>query len=167
MKYKKLSKKSGRNKTTKPKGNLDPSCVIGSARHRAPVELKAFKDLGVALEHVEESYLAAFLVCWLCKFVFAKYDINFIHPGVFKVASKIDAGEYFSLVIPVLANIYNSLSIVSNSASAEDRAAVLPYHYVYSWLGEYFGTHFSSLTLDKLGPSSSTSTKLGPLMTKY
>ena len=38
---------------------------------------------------------------------------------------------------------------------------------MFGWLGEYFGTNFSSSTLDKLGPSLSTSAKLGPLMTKY
>ncbi|KAM1529838.1 hypothetical protein ACFX1Z_018997 [Malus domestica] len=61
-------------------------------------------------------------------------------------------GESFSLAIPV---------------STEDRVAVLPYHYVYGWLGEYFGTHFSLTTLDKSRPSSSTAAKMGPLMTKY
>ncbi|KAM1068418.1 hypothetical protein ACFX2A_000391 [Malus domestica] len=74
------------------------------------------------------------------------------------------AGESFSLVIPILANIYDGLRVVSDLASIEDRDAVLPYHYVYGWLGEYFGTHFSSSTLDKSGPSV---VKLGPLMTKY
>ena len=57
MKYKKPSKKSGRNKTTKPKEDLDPSGAIGSAERRAPAELKVFDELGVMSEHVEESYL--------------------------------------------------------------------------------------------------------------
>ncbi|CAN6544074.1 unnamed protein product [Malus baccata var. baccata] len=83
------------------------------------------------------------------------------------MASKVAAGESFSLVIPVLANIYNNLSIVSCSASNEDHTAVLPYHYVYDWLGEYFGTHFSSSSLDKSGPSSPTLAKIWLLMTKY
>ncbi|CAN6577073.1 unnamed protein product [Malus baccata var. baccata] len=167
MKYKRHTKKSGRNKTIRPKGDSDPSGVIGLAVRRTPAELKAFEDFGVVSEHLEESYLAVFLACWLCKFVFPKDDVNLIHPGVFKVASKMAAGESFSLAIPVLANIYDDLNVILNLASTEDRAAVLPYHYVYGWLGEYFGTHFSSLTLDKSGSSSPTSIKLGPLMTKY
>ena len=150
--YKKSSKRRSCNKTTKPKGDSYPSGAIGSARRRSPAELRAFEDLGIASEHVEESYLAAFLACWLCKFVFPIGDVNFVRPGVFKVASKMAAGESFSLAIPVLANIYNGLSVVSNSANTEDRAAVLPYHYVYGWLGEYFGTHFFSSTLNKSGP---------------
>ena len=102
MKYKRPSKKSGRNKTTRPKGDSDPSGVIGPVRRRALTELKTFEDLGVASEHLEESYLAAFLACWLCKFVFPKDDVNYIRPGVFKVASKMAAGESFSLAIPSL-----------------------------------------------------------------
>ena len=128
MKYKRSSKKSGRNKTTKPKGEPDPSGVIGLAGRRTLAKLKAFEDLGVVSEHLEESYLAVFLACWLCKFVFPKDDVNFIRPGVFKVASKMAACESVSLAIPVLANICNGLSVVSNLANTEDRAAVIPYH---------------------------------------
>ncbi|XP_070671115.1 uncharacterized protein [Malus domestica] len=167
MRYKKSSKKSCRNKTTRPKGDSDPSGVIGSTRRRSSNELRAFEDLGIVSEHVDESYLAAFIACWLCKFVFPTCDVNLVRLGVFKIASKMAAGESFSLAILVLANIYNGLSIVSNSASTKDRAAVLPYHYVYGWLGEYFGTHFSLTTLDKSRPSSSTAAKIEPLMTKY
>ncbi|KAM1683704.1 hypothetical protein TB2_034361 [Malus domestica] len=63
MKYKKPSKKNGRNKTTKPKGDSYLSGVIGSTRHRSPTDLKVFEDLGITSEHVEESYLATFLAC--------------------------------------------------------------------------------------------------------
>ncbi|KAM1769058.1 hypothetical protein ACFX12_046944 [Malus domestica] len=167
MRYKKSSKKSGRNKTTRPKGDSDPSGVISSTKRRSSDELRAFEDLGITSEHVEESYLAAFLACWLCKLVFPTGDVNLIRPGVFKVVSKMAVGESFSLTIPALANIYNGLSIVSDSVSKEDRVAVIPYHYVYGWLGEYFGIHFSLSTLDMSRPSSSTRAKLGPLMTKY
>ncbi|KAM1845273.1 hypothetical protein ACFX13_019593 [Malus domestica] len=167
MKYQKCLKKSGRNKTTRPKGDSDPLGVIGQAGHHTPTELKAFEDLGMVSEHLEESYLAAFLACWLCKFVFPKDDINFVLPEVFKVASKMASGESFSLAISVLANIYNGLGVVSNLVNTKDCVTVLPYHYLYGWSGEYFGTHFSSSTLDKLRSSSSTSVKLEPLMTKY
>ncbi|KAM1561246.1 hypothetical protein ACFX1Z_004395 [Malus domestica] len=167
MKYQRRLKKNGRNKTTRPKGNSDPSGVTGQAGRCTPTELKAFKDLGVASEHLEESYLATFLACWLCKFVFPKDEVNFVRPRVFKVASKMAASESFSLAISVLANIYNGLGVVLNSASTEDRVVVLPYHYVYGWLGEYFGSHFSSSTLDKSRLFSPTSVKLAPLMTKY
>ena len=81
MKYKKPSKKSGRNKTTKPKRDSNPSGVIGSARRCSLVELKTFDDLGIGSEHVEESHLATFLACWLCKFVFPTDDnVNLISP---------------------------------------------------------------------------------------
>ena len=161
MKYKKPSKKSGRNKTTKPNWDLDPSGAIGSAEWCAPAELKVFDKLGVASEHAKESYLAVFSACWLCKFVFPKDDVNFFHPRVFKVATKMVTGESFSLAILVLANIYDGLSTASNSASIKDCVVVLPNHYVYGWLGEHFGTHFSSSTLDKSRYSSSNVAKQG------
>ncbi|KAM1944678.1 hypothetical protein ACFX15_012881 [Malus domestica] len=114
MKYQRCSKKSGRNKTTKLKGDSDPSGVIGQAGPRTPTELKAFEDLGLASEHLEESYLAAFLACWLRKFFFPKDEVNFVLPGIFKVVNKIAAGESFNLAISVLTNIYNGLGVVSN-----------------------------------------------------
>ncbi|KAM1343032.1 hypothetical protein ACFX2F_007275 [Malus domestica] len=134
MKYKRPSKKNGHNKTTKSNGDLDPSGVIGPTEHRTLTDLKAFKDLGATSEQLEESYLAAFLACWFWKFVFPKDNINFIRPGVFKVARKMAAGESFSLAILILTNIYNGLSVVSNSVSTKNCSAVLQYHYVYGWL---------------------------------
>ncbi|KAM1405247.1 hypothetical protein ACFX2F_000098 [Malus domestica] len=133
MKYQRHLKKSGRNKTTRLKGDSDPSGVIGQTERCTPAELKAFEDLSVASEHLEESYLAAFLACWLCKFVFPKDNVNFVRPGVFKVASKMAVGESFSLAIPVLANIYNGLGVVLNLASTEGRVAVLPLP-IHVWL---------------------------------
>ncbi|RXH92772.1 hypothetical protein DVH24_042546 [Malus domestica] len=144
MKYKKPSKKSGRNKTTNPKGDSYPS-----ARRRAFVELKVFVDLGAASEHVEESYLVAFLFYWLCKFVFPKNDIKFICLGVFKVASKMAASESFSLASPFLTNIYDGLKLGKHRGSCCSTSLPLCVR-----LGEYFGTHCSLSTLDNLGPSS-------------
>ncbi|KAM2504159.1 hypothetical protein PS1_038104 [Malus domestica] len=83
MKYKRPLKKSGRNKTTKPKGDLDSSSVIGSVERHASADLKVFDELGVASKHVEESYQAACLACWLCKFVLPKTTSTlFVFHGV-------------------------------------------------------------------------------------
>nr|XP_028945282.1 uncharacterized protein LOC114819804 [Malus domestica] len=76
-----------------------------------------------------EDYLQAAAICLGHTISFSKRpqdDVNFIRPGVFKVASKMAVGESFSLAIPVLANIYDGLNVISNLASTEDRAAVLP-----------------------------------------
>ena len=67
-----------------------------------------------------------------------------IRLGVFKVASRMAQGETFSLVVPVLASIYNSLNKIACSSKPRTNASIFPIHYLYGWLGEYFDTHFIS-----------------------
>ncbi|CAL9017787.1 unnamed protein product [Prunus brigantina] len=93
---------------------------------------------------MEKSYLAAFLTCWLCKFVFPKDDVTLIRPGVFKVASRMAHGVSFGLAVPVLASIYKGLNDISSADDSGNCTTVLPFHYVYGWLGEYFDTYFTS-----------------------
>ncbi|CAL8083342.1 unnamed protein product [Prunus armeniaca] len=93
---------------------------------------------------MEKSYLAAFLACWLCKFVFPKDDVTLIRPGVFKVASRMAHGVSFGLAVLVLASIYKGLNDISSADDPGICTTVLYFHYVYGWLGEYFDTHFTS-----------------------
>ena len=53
-------------------------------------------------------------------------------------------GETFSLVVPLLASIYNSLNEISCSLKPGTNASIITIHYLYRWLGEYFDTHFIS-----------------------
>ena len=71
-------------------------------------------------------------------------SVNLIHPGVFKVASRIAQCETFSLVVLVLANIYNDLNEIVCSSKPRTNASIFPIHYLYGWLGKYFDTHFIS-----------------------
>ncbi|CAL9014028.1 unnamed protein product [Prunus brigantina] len=144
FKYKKSSRKTVRNKSQKPKEDSDPSGIIPTALKRTEEEEEVFEDLGIADEDMEKSYLAAFLACWLCKFVFPKDDVTLIRPGVFKVASRMAHGVSFGLAVPVLASIYKGLNDISSADDQGNCATVLPFHYVYGWLGEYFNTHFTS-----------------------
>ncbi|CAL8153323.1 unnamed protein product [Prunus armeniaca] len=113
------------------------------ALKRTEEEEGVFEDLGITDEDMEKSYLAAFLACWLCKFVFPKDDVTLIRPGVFKVASRMAHGVS-SVDVPVLANIYKGLQDISSADDPGNCTTVLPFHYVYGWLGEYFDTHFTS-----------------------
>ncbi|BFG37659.1 hypothetical protein CerSpe_239330 [Prunus speciosa] len=58
----------------------------------------------------------------------------------------------FSLAIPVLVSIYKGLNKISSADDSGDCATVLPFHYVYGWLGEYFNTHFLSSSSEKSTP---------------
>ena len=55
-------------------------------------------------------------------------------------------GETFSLVVLVLASIYNGLNEIDCSSKPRTNASIFPIHYLYGWLGEYFDTHFISLS---------------------
>ena len=106
--------------------------------------MEVFYNLGVAETNVKETYLAAFLACWLCKFVLPWGSVNLIRLGVFKVASRMAQYQTFSLVVPMLASIYNNLNEIACSSKPGTNASIFPIHYLYGWLGEYFNTHFIS-----------------------
>uniref|UniRef100_A0A9I9EI04 Aminotransferase-like plant mobile domain-containing protein n=1 Tax=Cucumis melo TaxID=3656 RepID=A0A9I9EI04_CUCME len=102
-----------------------------------------FAKLGIRNDLKDETYLAAFLSCWLCLFVFP-HKGSFLRPRVFMAASLMATGTIYSLAVPVLANIYHGLGLItkaSNSIGCMDFH--FPMHYVYGWLAHYFGTHYS------------------------
>ena len=70
IKYAKPPKKSIRNKTQRPKETRNPSGEIDPIKSRTQSEMEVFDNLSIAETDVKETYLAAFLACWLCKFVF-------------------------------------------------------------------------------------------------
>ena len=67
-----------------------------------------------------------------------------IHLGVFKVASRMAQSKAFSLVVLVLARIYNGLNKIACSSKPRTNASIFPIHYLYGWLDEYFDTYFIS-----------------------
>ncbi|KAG5523896.1 hypothetical protein RHGRI_030781 [Rhododendron griersonianum] len=142
--YSKSSRKTSRNKTQRPANVNNPSGTIGEAQVRTPKQEEVFTILGVKETQKDVTHLAAFLVCWLCKFVLPVGSCELIRPGVFKVAAMMARGTRFCLAIPVLASIYRGLNDIAKSSNPGKCDAVFPVHYVYAWLGEYFSTHFSS-----------------------
>ena len=69
MKYAKPLKKITRNKAQRPKKTHNPSEEIDPVKSCTQSEMGVFDNLGVAEADVKETYLVAFLACWLCKFV--------------------------------------------------------------------------------------------------
>ncbi|KAG5553477.1 hypothetical protein RHGRI_011376 [Rhododendron griersonianum] len=142
--YSKSSRKTSRNKTQRPANVNNPSGTIGEAQVRTPKQEEVFTILGVKETQKDVTHLAAFLACWLCKFVLPVGSYELIRPGVFKVAAMMARGTRFCLAVPVLASIYRGLNDIAKSSNPGKCDAVFPVHYVYAWLGEYFSTHFSS-----------------------
>ncbi|KAK4731491.1 hypothetical protein R3W88_024479 [Solanum pinnatisectum] len=99
-----------------------------------------FSNLG-AKHQKYETYLTAFLSCWLCAFVFLFEKGNFIRLGTFKIASLMASGRRVSLV-PVLASIYHGINKISNSSQLDHIRVCFPIHYVYCYLAYYLKTHY-------------------------
>uniref|UniRef100_A0A9I9ECM8 Aminotransferase-like plant mobile domain-containing protein n=1 Tax=Cucumis melo TaxID=3656 RepID=A0A9I9ECM8_CUCME len=115
-----------------------------------------FTELGIKDDLKDETYLAAFLSCWLCLFVFSQKG-SFLRPGVFRAASLMAAGTIYSLAVPVLANIYHGLGLITKASNLIGRMNFhFPMHYVHGWLAHYFGTHYPLPTEVR-----------GPKMTKF
>ncbi|GFS40828.1 hypothetical protein Acr_00g0070760 [Actinidia rufa] len=115
-----------------------------------------FVSLGINDDVVEQTYLAAFLSCWLCIFVLPSEEVNTIRPTTFKVASMMASGQEICLAIPVLTSIYKGLNNIANSSTLGRSESYFPTHYLYAWLAYIFGTHY-------LIPFSLA----GPKMTEY
>uniref|UniRef100_A0A9I9E1M3 Aminotransferase-like plant mobile domain-containing protein n=2 Tax=Cucumis melo TaxID=3656 RepID=A0A9I9E1M3_CUCME len=53
------------------------------------------------------------------------------------------AGTIYSLAVPVLANIYHGLGLITKASNPIGRMDFhFPMHYVHGWLAHYFGTHY-------------------------
>ncbi|KAA0060611.1 hypothetical protein E6C27_scaffold22G004890 [Cucumis melo var. makuwa] len=130
-------KKASRSKSTQ---NPDGSKI--QAREWSSRESMLFAELGIKDDLKDETYLAAFLSCWLCLFVFPQKG-SFLRPGVFRAASLMAAGTIYSLAVPVLANIYHGLGLITKASNPIGR---MDFHflmyYVHGWLAHYFGTHY-------------------------
>ncbi|KAL6225753.1 hypothetical protein ACLB2K_004602 [Fragaria x ananassa] len=118
------------------KNTYNPSGEIHEVKARTDDDSALFDDLGVDDEDIESTYLAAFYGCWLCLFVFPMDDTGLIRPIVFIVASKMSQG----------------LNEISASKDPGNCPATLPFHYVYTWLTEYFDTYFYSPLFDSFKP---------------
>ncbi|KAA0050333.1 hypothetical protein E6C27_scaffold88G00590 [Cucumis melo var. makuwa] len=130
-------KKASRSKSTQ---NPDGSKI--QAHEWSSRESMLFAELGVRDDLKDETYLAAFLSYWLFLFVFP-HKGSFLRPEVFRVASLMATGTIYSLAVPVLANIYHGLGLITKASNPIGRMDFhFPMHYVHGWLAHYFGTHY-------------------------
>ncbi|XP_056684069.1 uncharacterized protein [Spinacia oleracea] len=120
---------------------------------------EAFRILRIPEAHHRQTYLAAFLSCWLCAFVLPVSDLGCIRPGSFKPASFLASGKETSLAIPVLASIYHGLSKISNSPTPSKHRESFPAQYVYVWTAKYFRSHHI-VTYDFVGAPLMRSVKM-------
>ncbi|KAL2935526.1 Sphingosine 1-phosphate receptor 3 [Bienertia sinuspersici] len=95
---------------------------------------KAFVVLDIPEKHRKQTYLAAFLSCWLYAFVLPVKNLGCIRPCILQTSS-------VSLAIPVLASNYKGLNDLSNSLTLSQQREHFPAHCVYAWIAQYFRSH--------------------------
>lgn len=105
-----------------------------------------FAILNIEGDSRRETYLAAFISCWLCLFVLPSRHVGQIRPGVFKMACFMARGTPVGLAIPVLSSIYRGLNAIAKSGTPGKARAPLPFHYVHGWMVSYFNTHYATPT---------------------
>ncbi|KAA0047546.1 hypothetical protein E6C27_scaffold2963G00230 [Cucumis melo var. makuwa] len=133
---------SQQKKASRSKSTQNPDGLKIQAREWSSRESMLFAELGIKDDLKDETYLAAFLSCWLCLFVFPQKG-SFLRPGVFRAASLMAADTIYSLAVPVLANIYHGLGLITKASNPIGRMDFhFPMHYVHGWLAHYFGTHY-------------------------
>uniref|UniRef100_M1D9Y3 Aminotransferase-like plant mobile domain-containing protein n=1 Tax=Solanum tuberosum TaxID=4113 RepID=M1D9Y3_SOLTU len=130
-------------KHARPESTHNPSGGLPDTTRWSHVEERMFSGHGVRDDKRDETYLAAFLSCWLCAFLLPNKDGEFVHPGTFKMASLMERGRKISLAILVLANIYNRLNKISTLSPLHQIKVCFPIHYVYGWFDHYLKTHYA------------------------
>ncbi|KAJ8422003.1 hypothetical protein Cgig2_020467 [Carnegiea gigantea] len=100
-----------------------------------------FDELGVATGQRTETFLAAFLSCWLCTFILPVRDAGCIRPGTFSIASLMASGVGYCLPTAVLASIYKGLNELSRSSHPGRGGGHFPTHFLYAWLAKNFDVY--------------------------
>ena len=122
-------KKASHSKSTQ---NPDGSKI--QAHEWSSRESILFAELGIRYNLKDETYLAAFLSCWLCLFVFLQKG-SFLRPRVFRAASLMATGTIYSLEVLILANIYHGLGLITKASNSIGHINFhFPTYYIYGWL---------------------------------
>ncbi|KAJ8444411.1 hypothetical protein Cgig2_005933 [Carnegiea gigantea] len=90
-----------------------------------------FDKLGVAIGQRTETFLAAFLSCWLCTFILPVRDTGCIHPGTFSIASLMASGIGYCLA--------RGISIYSSFVSYRCEDNLVMEHYCPDQFSSQFG----------------------------
>ncbi|XP_051131227.1 uncharacterized protein LOC127251539 [Andrographis paniculata] len=144
VKYERPQIRRGKESTrsSRPDATYNPTGEIGAHEPWSKAQESSFAKLKVGREHLEETFLAAFLSCWLCIFVLPLDDVGLIRPSTFKMASVLASGFPVSLAIPVLTSIYRGLNQIADSSCPGQVRSTIPLHFLTGWIAEYFQTHY-------------------------
>ncbi|KAH6762260.1 hypothetical protein C2S52_019693 [Perilla frutescens var. hirtella] len=130
-------------KTVRPKSTHNPTGEIKVHETWTAKEKMPFEKLDVKERYVTQTYLAAYLSCWLCSFVLPEDDANLIRPETFKMASMMASGREVALTVLVLASIYRAENIwyVDDGEAPESHQCyfmAIRSNYLTKRLGDHF-----------------------------
>ena len=138
-------------KSARPRSICNPNGLTKKHQFWRDTVAKTYVDLEIVDDKVD-IYLATFLSCWLCVFVFPSENSEFVRLKTFKIASLMAvAHKTVNLAVPVLARIYHGLNRIATSTHEGSSDVCFPVHYVYGWLSRYFDTYFP-LSNKVIGP---------------
>ena len=126
----------------KGKQSHNPSGKIDAPRILTKEDEAPFNVLKVERRLIEETWLVALILCWLCEFALLNEGPNLIRPSVFKSVSAMARGKRYYLAVLVLANIYRGMNEIVSSKTPSKSDATFPAHHLNAWLAKYFDTHF-------------------------
>ncbi|KAK6126743.1 hypothetical protein DH2020_039514 [Rehmannia glutinosa] len=136
-----LDEATKKKRVARPKSTYNPLGNLDVHGEWTPTDKASFSKINIKESLREETYLAAFLACWLCVFVLPNDDINMIRPSTFKMAGSMASGRTIGLAIPILASIYKGLNKIAGSSRPSRVCSTFPFHFVHGWLAHYFKTH--------------------------
>ncbi|XP_057797554.1 uncharacterized protein LOC131013483 [Salvia miltiorrhiza] len=129
-------------KSVRSKATHNPTGELRAHEPWSSVEKGLFVKLKIDESYWDETYLAAYLACWLCSFVLPEGDATLIRPSTFKMACIMASQQKVVLTVPVLASIFRGLNKISDSVEPFRLRAAFPAHFVYAWMAYYFKIHF-------------------------
>ncbi|XP_057248944.1 uncharacterized protein LOC130590498 [Beta vulgaris subsp. vulgaris] len=123
--------------TANPSVNIETQPIVWEK-----AESDMFNLLGLkGVNRRTNTYVAAFISCWLCTFVLPDSEERLIRPSTFEIAVLMACGHTFSLAVPVLSSIYRGLNAIASAPKPAYSKTFFPAHYLYGWLAYYFNTH--------------------------
>ncbi|KAL3513063.1 hypothetical protein ACH5RR_025780 [Cinchona calisaya] len=143
-------------KASRYKATQNPNKEIEQPYKFSSKEESAFNTIGVKSHLREETYLAAFISCWLCVFALPNKDFHAVRPSTFKATSLMTSGLRTCLAMLVLLSIYRDFNKMAQAPIPGQSHLSFPMQYVYAWLAHYFHTHY-------ITPSALPA----PMMTNY
>ncbi|KAJ8425987.1 hypothetical protein Cgig2_009494 [Carnegiea gigantea] len=116
--------------------------------------------MGVAKGQCTETFLRAFLSCWLCMFILPVRRAGYICLVTFSIALVMTSSVGYCLPTIILASVCKGPNEISRSSHPGRGRGHFPVHFLYTWLAKNFNTYeLASEASSRLGMLSHSNLK--------